>query len=68
MNDQFDVVEARLNRGLTQRQLATATGVPYQTIQRLEAGLGCRPANAKKVADHFGVKVTDLLPLDRQTA
>lgn len=64
----FDLAEARLNRGLTQRGLADATGVPYPTIQRLEAGLGARPSNAKKIADYFDVRVTDLMPLDREAA
>lgn len=63
MSDRFDLATARLNAGLTQRDLAELTGVPYPTIQRLEAGLGARPANAKRIADFFGVLVTDLLPL-----
>lgn len=62
MTARFDLVGARLNAGLTQRELSERTGVPYPTIQRLEAGLGARPSNAKKIADFFGVKVTDLMP------
>lgn len=64
----FDLVAARLNAGLTQRELAQATGVPYPTVQRLEAGLGARPANAKKVADFFEVQVTDLMPIEKEAA
>lgn len=63
MTDRFNVVQARLNAGLTQRQLSIQTGVPYASVQRLEAGLGLRPANAKRIADFFGVRVTDLLPV-----
>lgn len=56
----FDPVRARLDMGLTQRGAADAAEVPFQTIQRIEAGLGAHPANAKKIADFYGVKVTDL--------
>lgn len=56
----FDPVAARHNKGLTQRAAANEAGVPLQTIQRIEAGLGAHPANAKKVADLYGVLVTDL--------
>lgn len=64
----FDLVTARLNAGLTQRALAKQAGVGLATVQRLEGRLGARPANAKKLADYFGVKVTDLMPTDRQAA
>jgi transcriptional regulator with XRE-family HTH domain len=58
----FSLRDARLNSGLTQRALARRAGVTLSTVQRLEARQGARPANAKKVADYFGVQVTDLLP------
>jgi transcriptional regulator with XRE-family HTH domain len=54
-----------VNAGLSQRELAKVVGVPSRTVQRLEAGLGARPAMAKKVADFFDVFVTDLMPIDR---
>jgi transcriptional regulator with XRE-family HTH domain len=62
-SDRFDVLAARLNQGLTQRQLAVACGVSLTVIQRLEGDGGAHPRTAKKVADYFGVQVTDLLPL-----
>jgi hypothetical protein len=38
--------------------------VPEQSIRRFEAGGGgLHPANAKRIADRFGVQVTDLLPV-----
>jgi transcriptional regulator with XRE-family HTH domain len=64
----FNLREARINAGLTQRDLAEKAKVGLPTIQRLEDGLGARPGNAKRVADYFHVQVTDLMPLDRQTA
>lgn len=56
----FDVKAERLNRGLTQRDLARECDVSLPTIQRLEGGATATPSNAKKVADFFGIKVTDL--------
>lgn len=59
----FDLAVARINRGLSQRALATEVGVGLETIRRLEGGQGARPSNAKRVADFFDVQVTDLLPI-----
>lgn len=66
----FDLAAARLNLGLSRRELAEAVGVPYRTILRLEAGLGARPAALKRVADFFGVTVTELIgwPEERRAA
>lgn len=64
----FDLVEARLNKGLSQRDLAAQCDVALSTIQRLEDGKTAHPRNAKKVADHFEVQVTDLMPLEREPA
>lgn len=57
-----------LNLGLSRRGYARKLGVPEQSIRRLEAGLGIHPASAKVVADDLGVKVTDLMPLDKEAA
>lgn len=65
MTERFNLRAARLNAGLTQRALSDAVDVRIQTLQRLEDGAGCHPANAKKIADFFGVQVTDLMPLER---
>jgi transcriptional regulator with XRE-family HTH domain len=58
----FVLRSARLNRGLSIRQAAHAIGVAQQTFRRLEEGEPIHPASAKKVADFFGVQVTDLMP------
>jgi transcriptional regulator with XRE-family HTH domain len=63
MSEPFNLVRARLNLGLTQRQLAETAGVGLATIQRLERGDGAHPVNAKAVADVFGIQVTDLIPI-----
>lgn len=60
----MNLTEARLNAGHSIRGLAAHLDVPEQSIRRLEEGKGVTPANAKKVADYFGLKVTDLLPVD----
>jgi DNA-binding XRE family transcriptional regulator len=62
----FSLERARINRGLSQRALANAADVGTETIRRLERGLGVRPANAKKVADVFGVQVTDLMSIEHE--
>lgn len=67
--DAFNLAEARLNKGFSQRDLAREIGVNRDAIRRLETGVGgVRPATAKKVADFFEVRVTDLMPLEREAA
>lgn len=68
MTERFDLRSARLNAGLSQRKLAAVVGVSRMTVQNLEAGRGAHPVNAKKIADHFGVEVTDLLPEPTEAA
>lgn len=59
----FDLPTERLNAGLSIRGLAKEVGVAEQSVRRLESGETVHPAVAKKVADYFGVKVMDLMPL-----
>jgi transcriptional regulator with XRE-family HTH domain len=61
-NARFDLRAERLNAGLTVSGLALKVGVSREAIRRLENGDGgAHPANLKLIADHFGVKVTDVL-------
>lgn len=60
----FNLRAARLNRGYSQREAAAVIGVPRETLRRVENGLGVMPSNAKKIADFFGVRVTDVMPLE----
>lgn len=62
------VRSARLDRGMTQREMAAACGVSLTTIQRLEGDGSATPRNAKKVADFLGVAVTDLPAFDQEAA
>lgn len=53
----------RFNAGLSPEALAKTVGVSPQTIRNIEDGGQPHPATAKKIADHFGLKPTDLFPL-----
>lgn len=59
-----DLKRARVNAGFTQRGLAKHLDIDRDAIRRLESGLRVNPASAKRVADFFGVQVTDLMPID----
>lgn len=59
----IDLVTARVNRGLTLNQAAKEIGVARATLQRVERGVAVHPASAKKVADYYGVKAADLIPV-----
>lgn len=50
----------RVIRGLTQKKLAQATGVPVPTIRRMEKGLAVRRDAAEAVAAFFGRTVDEL--------
>ena len=59
----FALPAARMNEGLSIRALSKEVGVHQHAIRRLENGEGgVLPATAKKIADRFDVKVTDILP------
>lgn len=64
----FDLTRARINAGHSIRGLARELHTHEQTIRRLEQGLPVRPESAKPVADYFGVRVTDLMPLEGEPA
>lgn len=55
-----DLADARVNRGHTIRSLAAELGIDWRTLARIEEAKPVHPAKAKKVADYFGVRVTDL--------
>lgn len=63
-----NLVERRLNKGLTIKAAAAEIGVNRMTLAALERGERVRPDNAKKVADFYGCKVMDLLALNEVDA
>lgn len=64
MTETFNLTAARLNAGYSIKGLAEELDIHEHAIRRLEEGKGVHPATAKKVADRFGIQVTDLLPLE----
>lgn len=63
------LAELRFNEGLTPEQLGEACEVSGRTIRRLEEGsIRPTPGIAKKLADHFDVKPSDIWPLDSSKA
>ncbi len=64
----MNLVGARLNKGLTQRQAAASIGINRGTLQAAESGDSVHPGNAKKIADFYGVKVTDIWPMPEPDA
>lgn len=59
-----DLKAARVNLGLSQRGLARKAGVTDHVVRKLERGERVHPASAKKVADHLGCQVTDLMSVE----
>lgn len=57
------LIELRKEKGETQRDVAIATGITEATISEIERGSRENPTikNVKKIAEHFGVTVDELL-------
>ena len=57
--------ELRIDRGLSQRQLAERAGLSPGAVWRLEQRGSGHPNTLKKIADVLGVRPTDLLKKGR---
>lgn len=58
--------QRRFDEGLTPEGLGVICGVAGKTIRRLEeSGARPTPAIAKRIADHFGVKPSDIWPVEK---
>lgn len=65
MTERFDLRAARVNAGLSQRQLADELNVSREAIRRIEDGEGsAHPQTLMRIARRFGVQATDLMPLE----
>lgn len=64
----MNLLAERLNRGLSQADAAAEIGVARATLDRAESGLSVQPAKAKRIADYYGVLVTDILPAETKAA
>ncbi len=62
------LVALRVNRGLSVPAAAARAGVATGTLRRAERGLSIRPGPAKRIADFYGRKVTDLWPVEASVA
>lgn len=60
----MNIIEARLNKGLSRHQAAFQIGISRGTLIKAEEGVMPAPAQAKLIADFFGVRVTDIWPLE----
>ena len=54
------LLASRVNRGWSIRRAAIEIGIDRRTLERAEQGELVSPAAAKKIADAYGRKVTDL--------
>jgi transcriptional regulator with XRE-family HTH domain len=63
--DVANVQELRINRGLSQRQLAEKAGLSPGAVWRVEKRGSGRPNTLKKIADVLGVRPVDLLKQGR---
>ena len=58
--------EARINEGLSIAEAARAMGVARHTLRKVEEeGYMPEPATAKRIADFFERRVTDIWPVER---
>jgi transcriptional regulator with XRE-family HTH domain len=57
-----DLVAERKARKLTPSEVADAADVPLKTVLKAEAGAAIHPRNARKLADFYGIRVTDFYP------
>lgn len=54
----------RLNRGLSTREAARQIGIARGTLERAERQDRVFPSSAKLIADFYGVRVTDIWPVE----
>ena len=64
----FNLLERRLNAGLSIAALALQADVPEHVIRHAERGGTPRPENALKIARALGAAVTDLWPVTEPEA
>jgi lambda repressor-like predicted transcriptional regulator len=59
----IDLATERRRRGLSTRAAAHEIGVSQAVVLRAEGGDGVWPRHAKRIADFYGVRVTDIWPV-----
>lgn len=65
----FNLRAARLNRGLPMKRAALFMNVEWWVLRDAEAGRSQpNPENAKRIADFYGLRVTEIWPVEDRTA
>lgn len=63
-----ELIAARKNKGLSQKLAAKQIGVSEDILSRAENGAHPHLGHAKLIADFYGMKVTDIWPVEEQNA
>lgn len=58
------LVRMRMNRGLSRAAAARSIGIARGTLVSAECGHRIGEAQAKRIADFYDVRVTDIWPVD----
>jgi lambda repressor-like predicted transcriptional regulator len=64
----LNLAAERHNRGLSAADAAKEIGVTQRILLGAEQGRRPQPRHAKLIADYYGVRVTDLWPVNSQEA
>lgn len=59
----MNIYVERINRGLTISEVAETCDVARSTLVKAEGGEMPQPPQAKRIADFYGVRVTDIWPV-----
>jgi DNA-binding XRE family transcriptional regulator len=62
----ISLAELRFDEGLTPEELGEKCHISGRTIRRIEEGTKPSPRVAKKLADHFKVKPSEIWPVDAE--
>lgn len=68
MSQLVNLVEERVNRGLSSRAAADEIGISQDVLLRAENGGRTQLRYAKLIADFYGYKVTDIWPVEAAAA
>lgn len=64
--DAAKLLNARLDKGWTQEQVATEASLSFATYNRAENGKDIHPPNAKAIADALGLNLPELRANDEE--
>ena len=64
----MNLLAERLNRGLSLAEASAKMGLPFYVLRDAEKGTRPRPRSAKRIADFYEVRVTDIWPVEDRSA